>query len=135
MSYYMISQYESLDNIAVSKEAKTLYFIQRGTYKEKENMDSDMNVFSNYIYSVEDNLFHAYIAVTSNKDNAIKIQNIYKDEGIETVIKEKIVDNLEFYKILIKYDELLSKTSDSGSIKTIVNQVLSKYEEYVNAKR
>ena len=94
-----------------------------------------MGKFSNYIYSIEDNLFYSYIGVSGDKGNALKIQDYYKKKGYDTFIKEKIVDNSEFNEILSQYDEVLSKTSDDESIKVICSQVLSKYEEYVNGKR
>lgn len=134
MSFIIINQYESLDGITVSKEAKKIYFIQKGSYSEKSNMEEDLKSFKNYIYNVEDNMYHAYVALTSNKDNSNKIMNIYKEENIETIEKEKIVDNSDFYKILTQYDELLNKTDDKQSVKTIIDQILSKYEEFVNGE-
>lgn len=132
MSFVIIHQYESLDGITVSNEAKKIYFIQRGSYAEKNNMEEDMKNFKNYIFNVEDNMYHAYIALTSSKENSNKIMEMYKSQNIETIEKEKIVDNSEFIEVLNQYDRLLSKTDDSETIKTIINQILSKYEEYVN---
>ena len=132
MSFVIIHQYESLDGITVSNEAKKIYFIQRGSYAEKNNMEEDMKNFKNYIFNVEDNMYHAYIALTSSKENSNKIIEMYKSQNIETIEKEKIVDNSEFIEVLNQYDRLLSKTDDSETIKTIINQILSKYEEYVN---
>lgn len=134
MAYFIIHQYESLDGIVVSKEAREIYFIQRGMYSKKENMEEDMRSFKNYIFSVEDNMYHAYVAVTTSKENGDKIVNMYKEENIETIEKKKIVDNSEFIEVLTQYDELLSKTNDKDTIKTINNQILSKYEEFVNGK-
>ena len=135
MAYFIISQYESYDGVTVSKFASRLYFIQSGVYSDKNNMLEAMSKFSSYIYSIEDNMFYSYIGVSSSKENALKIQDYYKKIGYDTLIKEKIVDNSEFIEILSQYDEILSKTSDDESIKVICNQVLSKYEEYVNGKR
>lgn len=135
MAYFIINQYESYDGITVSKFASKIYFIQSGVYSKKENMLEAMGKFSNYIYSIEDNLFYSYIGITSSKENALKIQEYYKKIGYSTIIKEKIVDNSEFSDVLSQYDEILSKTSDDESIKVICSQVISRYEEYVNGKR
>ena len=132
MAYFIIKQYETMPSLAVSSEAETLYYLQRGTYSDMENMQNNMKEFTNYIYNVEENEYHTYIGITSSKENATKIQNYYKENGYETEIQEKITDNKDFINILKQYDELLSKTEDSESIKVICNQILSKYEELIN---
>lgn len=133
-AYYIIHQYESLDNITVSALASDIYYVQRGVYSDRENMENNMKEFTNYIYNVEDNMYHTYIGVSKSKENAEKIQKIYKEEGIDTIIKKKIISNSDFLEILNQYDDILSKTSDTESIKVITRQTLAKYEEYVNGK-
>jgi len=135
LAYFIIHQYESLDGITVSALASEIYYVQRGVYSDRENMENNMKDFTNYIYNVEDNMYHTYIGVSKYKENAEKIQNIYKNEGIETIIKNKIVDSKDFMEILSRYDDRLKKTDDTESIKVITRQTLAKYEEYVNGKR
>ena len=132
MAYFIIKQYEGMPSLAVSSNAESLYYIQRGVYSDIENMENNMKEFTDYIYNVEDNEYHTYIGITTSKDNALKIQNYYKSIGYETVLVEKITDNKEFTDILKQYDELLNKTEDNESIKVICNQVLAKYEELVS---
>lgn len=131
MAYFIIRQYEDMPALAVSSEAETLYYIQRGVYSDLDSMKDNMKDFTHYIYSVEDNQYYAYIGITTSKENALKIQNYYKSVGYDTFLKDKITDNKDFINILRQYDELLSKTDDSESIKVICNQVLAKYEELV----
>ena len=131
MAYFIIRQYEDLPALAVSSEAETLYYIQRGVYSDMDNMKNNMKEFSHYIYNVEDNQYNTYVGITTNKENALKIQNYYKSLGYDTLLKDKITDNGDFINILKQYDELLSKTDDNESIKVICNQVLAKYEELV----
>ena len=131
MAYFIIRQYEDLPALAVSSEAATLYYIQRGVYSDMDNMKNNMKEFSHYIYNVEDNQYYTYVGITTNKENALKIQNYYKSLGYDTLLKDKITDNGDFINILKQYDELLSKTDDNESIKVICNQVLAKYEELV----
>ena len=131
MAYFIIKQYEEMPALAVSSEAETLYYIQKGVYSDLDNMKNNMKEFSHYIYNVEDNQYYAYIGVTTNKDNAVKIQNYYKSIGYETFLKDKITDNEDFINVLRQYDELLAKTNDNEFIITICNQVLAKYEELV----
>ena len=91
-----------------------------------------MKEFTNYIYNVENNMYCTYIGISKSYTNALKIQEFYKKTGYEVEIKEKVVDNNEFVKILDEYDNLLSKTEDEKAIEVICNQVLSKYEEFKN---
>lgn len=132
MAYFIIKQYEGMPILAVSSNAETLYYVERGIYSDLENMENNMKDFTDYIYNTENNQYHTYIGITTNKENALKIQNYYKNLGYDTNLVEKITDNKEFINILRQYDELLNKTDDSESIKTICNQVLTKYEEMVN---
>ena len=131
MAYFIIRQYENMPALAVSSEAETLYYIQRGVYSDMDSMKDGMKDFTHYIYNVEDNSYYTYIGITNSKDNALKIQNYYKSLGYDTFLKDKITDNGEFTDVLRQYDELLSKTDDSESIKVICNQILAKYEELV----
>ena len=132
MAYFIIKQYEGMPILAVSSNAENLYYVERGIYSDLENMENNMKDFTDYIYNTENNQYHTYIGITTNKENALKIQNYYKNLGYDTNLVEKITDNKEFINILKQYDELLNKTDDSESIKTICNQVLAKYEEMVN---
>lgn len=134
-AFFIIHQYESLDGITVSALASEIYYVQRGVYSDRENMENNMKEFTNYIYNVEDNMYHTYIGVSKYKKNAEKIKRIYKDEGIETIIKKKIESSSDFLEILNQYDDILKKTDDTESIKVITRQTLAKYEEYVNGKR
>lgn len=131
MAYFIIKQYETMPTLAVSSDAESLFYIQRGVYSDMDNMKNNMKDFTNYIYNVEDNQYYAYIGITTSKENALKIQNYYKSLGYDTFLKEKITDNKDFINILKQYDELLAKTDDNESIKVICNQVLAKYEELV----
>ncbi len=132
MAYFLISGYDKADTIAVSKNAQTIYYVQRGVYSSKENMQNNMADFENYIYNVEDNMYYTYIGISTNKKNAEKIKGYYKEKGYDTYIKEKVTDNGNFITVLGQYDELLAKTDDGNTINTICNQVLAKYEELVS---
>lgn len=132
MAYFIIKQYEGMPAITVSSNAETLYYIQRGVYSDFDNMKNNMKEFTHYIYNVEDNQYYTYIGITSNSENAKKIQNYYSSIGYDTFLKNKITDNKEFIEILKQYDSLLAKTKEDESIKVICNQVLAKYEEMIN---
>lgn len=134
MAFFLISRYDNAQSVSVSKNAEKVYYVQRGAYSTKENMQENMMEFENYIYNVEDNMYFAYIGITKSKKNAEKIKRYYKEKGYDTYIKEKITDNTSFLTVLGQYDEVLSSTEDKGTINVICNQVLSKYEELVNTE-
>ena len=134
MAFLIISRYEDAESVTVSKNAEEIYYIQRGVYSNKKVMQESMMDFENYIYSVEDNMYHVYIGIAKSEKNAYKIKAYYKEKSIDTYIKKKITDNKSFLKILGQYDEILTKTNDSKTINVICNHVLSKYEELVNGE-
>ena len=132
MAILLISSYKSISPITVSKNAESVYYLQRGVYSSKNSMLENMQEFENYIYNVEDNKYYTYIGITKNKKNAEKIKGFYKEKGYDIYIKEKITDNQEFLTILGQYDEVLMQTTDEKTIVVICNQILSKYEEMTN---
>ncbi len=131
LSYLMIKSYDNASAVTISKDAEKVYFIQRGVYSNKQNMINSMNEFSNYVYSVEDNQYHAYIGITKTKTNADKIKQIYEQNNLITYIVEKNINNKEFLTILTQYDDVLSKTDDIKTIKVIENQVVANYKETI----
>lgn len=134
MAFYIINQYNSFDGTLVMGDAKELYFVNSGSYNDKDSMNEAMSQFESYIYNTEDNMFYTYVGISTKKSNALKIQNYFKNLGFDTLIKERVVSNSEFFEIVKRYDSILSKTDDNESIRVICNQVLAKYEEYVSGK-
>ena len=134
LAIFLISGYENAASITVSKNAKKVYYVQRGVYSSIDSMKQNMLSFPYYIYNVEENKYFAYIGITTKKENAKKIQDYYNKKGYDTYVKEKIIDNESFITILNQYDQILEKTNDEGTITTICNQVLSKYEELITGE-
>lgn len=131
LSFLIIKSYDNTSLITVSANTKKVYFIQSGVYSDKQNMINSMTDFENYIYSVENNLYHTFIGMTKSQNNANKIKEKYKQEGITTYIVEKNITNSDFITILKQYDDVLTKTDDTKTIKVIENQVLANYKEYI----
>lgn len=134
MAFYIIKQYDSFDGTLVMGNTEIFYFVNSGSYNDKNSMDEAMSQFESYIYNVEDNMYYTYVGISTKKSNAEKIQLYFKNLGFDTLIKERNVSNSEFFNIVRRYDSILSKTDDNESIRVICNQVLAKYEEYVNDK-
>ena len=130
MAIFLINSYDKNKTMTLSINTKKIFYIERGAYSSKKNMEENMIDFENYIYSVEDGKYHSYIGVAKSKNNAIKIQKTYKN--YKTNIKEKVTSNKKFITILGQYDKILSKTNNENMVKTVCNQILSKYEELIS---
>lgn len=121
----MFSRYDKEELNLVSLNDKKIYVLQYGVYENKEYLN---NIKPKYVYDIENNKYHIYVAMTSNKDNLEKLENYFSKQNIETYVKEKAID-YEFYDVLKQYDLLLDEAVSDSSIKTVVETVLTKYEE------
>ncbi len=132
LGYYIYEKYDNKNKIqTVFNNSNELYFIQLGVYKNKDNMENKMKSLSYYIYSKEDDLYHAFGCITHDKNNLTKIKGYYNSIKYNIYEKKYQVDNDGFLTVLDQYDELLKQTNDDKTIEAICSQVLSKYEEMV----
>ena len=72
-----------------------------------------------------------YVGITTLDENAWKIQEEYKKQGIELLIVEKKVNSEEFVSELSQYDILLKSTKTKEEMNSVLSTVLSSYEEFV----
>lgn len=134
---FMFSQYDYKSNIKTvfNEKNEKVYFIQQGVYSSIESMEKNVTDFTHYIYDEIDGKYYVYVGITKLDENVSKLKDYFKNMGYIIYVKEFNVDNSEFLKALETHDELLLQTTDSKAIKTIQNQILSKYEELIsNAK-
>ena len=130
LGQFLLNQYNDKEKIKpIFNEKEKVFFIQQGVYSTKDSMEKNTTSFKHYIYNMQDNKYYVFIGITKNSSNADKLKKYFKEVGHDTYIKEFEVNNKEFLEILGQYDLLLEKTNDPETIKTICNQVLSKYEE------
>lgn len=132
MANFFINQYDNTGKITINKGGEKVYYIQHGAYSSMDSMKTSMTDFENYIYSVEDETYYAYVGITKNKNNAEKIKKYFNDKGYDAFIKEKKTNNDGFLTILGQYDNILAETNNQDTIRVVCNQVLAKYEEIVN---
>lgn len=130
MGTFMFKQYK-LDTDTVSLTGENLYFLQTGVYSSEEDMKKNMSNTFYYIYTKENNMYYSYIGITKNKKNLDKLKGYYKQEGYDIYVREIFVSDISFLTVLEQYDNLLLETTDTKIIKSIENQVLSKYEELI----
>lgn len=132
MAKFIFSLYDTDTKLTTTfKQTQTVYFLQVGVYSSKENMESSTSSFPYYIYKYENNLYYVFVAMTKNKEVLSKLKGYYKDLGYNIYEKEYNVSNSEFLELLNEYDDLLLKVEDVSTYKTIIGNVLKKYEEVV----
>ena len=131
LSNFFLRQYNDFEGIKVSGIGEELYFIQYGVFSNLESLEENTIELQNYVYTKQDNLFYVYVGITSIEENAKKIVELYKSLGYDTIIKRFSITNKDFLELLVNYDEVLKSTSDNTAISSIINQVLTKYEEVV----
>ena len=131
LSIFFIRQYDDFDGIKVSSPGENLYFIQYGVFSSLESLEENTISLQNYVYNKQDNLYYVYVGITKLEENAKKIVEFYKKKGYDAIIKEFGITNKKFIELLLNYDEVLKNTEDETVIGSIINQILTKYEEVV----
>ncbi len=126
----IFQEYDSL-NTSTFSEDNNIYLLQYGAYSSNDNMRSHTKDLDNYVYEVIDNKYYVYVGMTSNKNNADKVKDIYKDKGVDLYIKESSVDDEDFLNSLSQYDILLKEATNEADIISISNVILTDYQELV----
>ncbi len=103
-----------------------IYFLQQGVYLDKNSIKK---IDANYITIKEDQKYYTYLGMTTEKENALKIKELYEKRNIPIYIKEKTIENEEFLSSLSQYDILLENTNQLDEIENILETILSTYEE------
>ena len=112
---------------------KKIYFIQGGVYNNLNNSKDDFNDINNklVIRNKDDNKYYVYLGITYSKKMADKVYKIYKENNINTYIKEVSIDNENFLSELEQYDILLKNSKTKEEIDNILETILATYEEDV----
>ena len=130
LGMFVLKQYKDFDVTSVFNYYDTLYFIEIGTYSDIDSMKSDLGNFSSYIYDIDDKGYHAYVGITKNHENALKVKEYFNDVGYDIIVRENRVSNGVFISIVNQYDLVLKDASDDA-IGDICSQVINSYEELV----
>ncbi len=107
------------------------YLLQLGVYDSKEEMDIALKKVENYMVVEKDNKFYVYLGISTKKNNAEKVADVFSKEDIDVSIKKTVIDDIEFISNLEQFDILLDNASSSEDIKSINEVILSSYEEMV----
>lgn len=124
-------KYEKIDVENTIKIDTNVYALKYKTYLSVEEMKDDITNIDRYIYIQKNDKVTAYVAISKDKENINKINDIYKVKNI-FLTKEIInINNDEFIQNLSEYEKLLSVAEDEKSLLIIENQILSCYEKLV----
>ncbi|MDD3392235.1 MAG: hypothetical protein PHE54_01695 [Bacilli bacterium] len=128
--YYVINQYQNKQALSpVFSEQESAYFIQYGVYSSMESMQKNTLNLTDYIYSVIDNKYYVYLAITKDEDVLDKLKGYYGDLGYNIYVKSLSITSKEFIETLNQFDLILKETSEKEVIKSTCSLVLTKYEE------
>ena len=129
LSNYMIKNYDKNPiSLPVFNETENVFLIQQGVYSTFESMQNNTSNLTDYIYSNIDNMFYVYIGMTFEEENVKKLQEYYKNKGINTIVKNTTLNDSDLISSIKQYDVILKETTDNLTIKEITRQVLSKYK-------
>lgn len=128
LGHLFYGKYEQEQNL--DKEYNS-YLLQLGIFDSKESMEKGLDDIDNYMVIEKNNKYYVYLGISSNKDNANKLQNAFLEKDIKTSIKKTIINNIEFMSNLEQFDILLDSASTNEDIMSINEVIMSSYEEMV----
>jgi len=107
------------------------YMLQFGIFNTKDELNKSVSNISNYMLIEKNNKYYVYLGVSTKKDNAKKLQEVFNDNNIEVSIKKTIIDNVEFISNLEQFDILLESATNDDDLLSINEVIISSYEEMV----
>ena len=129
MAYIVFSQYNTTKIKTVFNESEKVKLLQIGVYSSLKSMKESMKDIEYYIYNKDQNMYYVYVGITNNKEVLEKLKNYYSSRWYDIYVKDVIIDNEKFIQILNQYDNLLIKSNDEETLKTVSIKILKKYEE------
>ena len=124
-------QYEKEQNL--DNDYNT-YLLQQGIYNSNAEMLENTKNLENYMFIEKNNKYYVYVGISTKKDNAEKVKEVFSDNDIDVSIKRSVIDNIEFMSNLEQFDILLDSASTNEDIMSINEVILSSYEEMVLLK-
>lgn len=126
---FIYNQYSS-----ISKEyekSETIYFLQQGVYADDQVLKKNISNLESYTTIEDNDKYYVYIGITNSYEDALKIKDVYKEQGYNLYIKEDKINNEFFINDLKQYSTLLKSTNDFSKLNSILKVILASYEENV----
>lgn len=118
----MFSIYE--DKGSTLLNSNLIYLLEDETYEDYDTMKAS-TITSNYMYYEEDGKYNAVIAMTKNKDNIKKIEDVYNKS---LKVSEYLISDIDINNRLDEYDMKLESTDDEEEIQEIIIEMIGIYK-------
>lgn len=126
---FIYNQYSSISQ--EYKKSETIYFLQQGVYADDQVLKKNISNLESYTTIEDNDKYYVYIGITNNYEDALKIKDVYKEQGYNLYIKEDKINNEFFINDLKQYSTLLKSTNDFSKLNSILKVILASYEENV----
>lgn len=125
--------YSKIDPSVLStfKESNEFFLLQEGIYNDKESMQNQTRDINPKVYEIKDDKYYVYVGITSNKDIAEKLKEIYKKNNIDVYIKNIKIKDKDFINNLNQFDILIESTNNPNEVLTIEEVVLSGFNNKI----
>ena len=124
----MFSIYEEKGSNTLN--SNLVYLLMDTTYNSYDDMKAN-TISSNYIYYEDKGKYNVVVAITQNKDNITKIEEVYNKK---LDINKYLINDNEVINKLKEYDNKLNNSSDKEEIKSIVNNMNTIYKDKEDIK-
>ena len=119
--------YGNYNGIEYIENDGNIYYVQYGVYTSNEAAYENTSNLDNYIIQENDDKYYVYLGVTTSLNNALKIQEYYKEKDIYTYIRDDYVKNSETLSLLNEYDlKIVDATNEE--LTTVIKEILESYE-------
>lgn len=113
---------------ALSK--RDAYLFQVGVFKSEKNALKRTNSFSSSIMILENDYYHVYTHIFTNKSLAEIIKKYYDENDIKYYLKKIVIDE-NLYEEISEYQELLLDTNDIEKMNKSSQNLLNIYKNYM----
>lgn len=124
----MFSIYE--DKGSSILDSNVIYLLEDETYDDYDTMKAS-TITSNYMYYEEDGKYNAVVAMTKNKDNIKKIEQVYNKE---LNVSKYFVSDESINNKLDEYDMKIENTENKEELQKIIIEMISIYKDSENIK-
>lgn len=111
-------------------DSNIIYLLKDDSYSDYDTMKASY-LSEEYTYFEEDGTFNTIVAVTKDKDNIGKIEDVY---GSDLTVLKYLLNDKELISTIDDYDNKIKNTTDKEEIKEIISSMNNIYKERDNIK-
>ena len=111
-------------------DSNIIYLLKDDSYSDYDTMKASY-LSEEYTYFEEDGTFNTIVALTKDKDNIDKIEEVY---GSDLTVLKYLLNDKELISVLDEYDNKIKNTTDKEEIKEIISSMNNIYKERDNIK-